>query len=230
MEHFCWKLLFRQIALKILDVFFQGQTPFWPYLRNDWSDWCETKRKCIGLILGIICDLDLWPHSWPWPWMFQGQISKYLYLRNCWSDWCEMKRKWVDMILGRLYDIAPWPHPWPWPWSFKVTVWNCYISGMGWPIDMDYGTKRMWVIHSWPWYWLVWPWWGGRMYGIVNRVTSDVGVPSTYLVDNVPVIVSSWKFQELLPLTDIMSMQKVKVRGQRPRSQRSWPHLAVSGP
>ena len=40
----------------------------------------------------------------------------------------------------------------------------------------------MWVIHSWPWYWLVWPWWGGRMYRIVTGVTSDVGVPSTYLV------------------------------------------------
>ena len=47
-----------------------------------------------------------------------------------------------------------------------------------------HGMKRMWVIHSWPWYWLVWPWWGGRMYWIVNGVTSDVGVPSTYLVSN----------------------------------------------
>ena len=39
---------------------------------------------------------------------------------------------------------------------------------------------------------------------VVRR--SNVG-----LVDNVPVIVSSWNFQELLPLTDVMSMQKVKV-------------------
>ena len=42
--------------------------------------------------------------------------------------------------------------------------------------------KRVWVIHSWPRYWLVWPWWGGWMYRIVTGVTSDVGVPSTYLV------------------------------------------------
>ena len=48
---------------KKLDVFFQGQTLFWAYLRNGWCDWCETKRKCIGWILGILCDLDLWPHS-----------------------------------------------------------------------------------------------------------------------------------------------------------------------
>ena len=46
----------------------------------------------------------------------------------------------------------------------------------------------------------------------------------------VPIIVSSWNFQGLLPMTKVMSMQKVKVRGQRSRSQRSWPHLAVSGP
>ena len=33
-----------------------------------------------------------------------------------------------------------------------------------------------------------------------------------------------------LPTTDVMSMQKVKVRGQRSRSQRSKANLAVSGP
>ena len=82
------------------------------------------------------------------------------------------------MILGRLYDLALWPHPWPWLWGFKVRVWNSFVSGMGWPIDME----GKGVIHSWPWYWLVWPWWGGQMYQIMTGVTSDVGVPSTYLV------------------------------------------------
>ena len=51
-----------------------------------------------------------------------------------------------------------------------------------------------------------------------------------HLFDNVPIIVSSWNFQELLPMSKVMSMRKVKVRGQRSRSQRSWSHLAVSGP
>ena len=45
----------------------------------------------------------------------------------------------------------------------------------------------------------------------------------------VPLIVSSWNFQQLLRLTELMSIRKVKVRGQRSRSQRSWPHLAVFG-
>ena len=33
------------------------------------------------------------------------------------------------------------------------------------------------------------------------------------------IIISSWKFRELLPMTKLRSMQKVKVRGQRSRSQ-----------
>ena len=94
------------------------------------------ERKWVGWILGIICDLDLWPHSWPWPWVFQGQISKWLYPRNCWPDWCEMKGKRFNRILGWLYDYALWPHSWPWPWSFKVWIWNSLISGMGRPVNM----------------------------------------------------------------------------------------------
>ena len=37
------------------------------------------------------------------------------------------------------------------------------------------------------------------------------------------------EIQELLPITKVMSMQKVKVRGQRSRSERSQPNLTVSG-
>ena len=38
-----------------------------------------------------------------------------------------------------------------------------------------------------------------------------------HLFDYVPIIVSSWNFQELLPMIKVTSMQKVKVRGQRSR-------------
>ena len=51
----------------------------------------------------------------------------------------------------------------------------------------------------------------------------------THLFDYVPIIVSSWNFQVLLPVTKVTSMKKVKVRGQRSRSQRSQPNLTVSG-
>ena len=51
----------------------------------------------------------------------------------------------------------------------------------------------------------------------------------SHLFDYVPIIVSSWNFRESLPVTEVTSMQKVKVRGQRLRSQRSQPHFTVSG-
>ena len=51
----------------------------------------------------------------------------------------------------------------------------------------------------------------------------------SHLFDYVSIIVSSWNFQELLPVKKVTSMQKVKVRGQRSRSQRSQPNLTVSG-
>ena len=45
----------------------------------------------------------------------------------------------------------------------------------------------------------------------------------SHLFHHVPIIVS-WNFQELLPWSKVMEMQKVKVRGQRSRSQRSTPN------
>ena len=54
-------------------------------------------------------------------------------------------------------------------------------------------------------------------------------VRDTFLT-HVPIIVSSWNFQKLLPMADVMSMQKVMVRGQMSSSQMSKHNLAVSGP
>ena len=51
----------------------------------------------------------------------------------------------------------------------------------------------------------------------------------SHLFDYVPIILSSWNFHKLLPVTKVTSVQKVKVRGQRSRSQRSQPNLTVSG-
>ena len=63
---------------------------------------------------------------------------------------------------------------------------------------------------------------------LLEHFCSSVCRPSVcYLFfHNVPLIVSSRNSQELLPMTEVMSMQKVKARGQRSRSQRSKPNLA----
>ena len=58
----------------------------------------------------------------------------------------------------------------------------------------------------------------------------NTDVRPSHLFDYVPIIVSSWNFQELLPVTEVTSIQKVKVRGQRSRSLRSTPNVAISGP
>ena len=44
-------------------------------------------------------------------------------------------------------------------------------------------------------------------------------VRPSYPFHYVPIITSSWNFQELLPLTDVMPLQKAKATGQRSRSQ-----------
>ena len=61
------------------------------------------------------------------------------------------------------------------------------------------------------------------------RPSVRLSVRLSHLFDHVPIIVSSWNFQELLSMTTVRTMQKVKVRGQRSRSQRSQPNLTVSG-
>ena len=103
----------------ILSVCFQGQTLYWPHIRNGRSDWHETKGKCISLILGVLCYLAFWSHPWPWSLIVQCQI------RN-------------SCISGMVGPINTGPTIWPWPlttpmnypWSFKVNVVKSLISGL----------------------------------------------------------------------------------------------------
>ena len=64
---------------------------------------------------------------------------------------------------------------------------------------------------------------------VCPSVRPSVRLSVTPFFHHVPIIVSSWNFQELLPMRKVTSMQKVKIRGQRSRSQRSTPNLIVSG-
>ena len=47
----------------------QGQIWNFPYLSHKWSDCHETKSKHIDLTQGLKCGLDIWPHTWSWPWI-----------------------------------------------------------------------------------------------------------------------------------------------------------------
>ena len=52
-------------------------------------------------------------------------------------------------------------------------------------------------------------------------ITHHIGStpPGSHLFDYVPIIASSWNFQELLPMTEVTFMQKVMVKGQGHRGQ-----------
>ena len=78
---------------------------------------------------------------------FQGQILKIEYLMNGRADWHGSKGMWIDRMLHPLCDFQHSRHPWPWPWIFKVKFWKSHISGMGWPIDMEF--KRCESIEYW---------------------------------------------------------------------------------
>ena len=96
---------------------------------------------------------------------FQGQILKKPFLRNGMADWHGMKEMWVDRMLDSFCDFQCLPHPWLWPLIFKVKFCKCYISGMGWPIDMErkgcelIGYYTHFVTFNilpkpWPWPWI----------------------------------------------------------------------------
>ena len=66
---------------------------------------------------------------------------------------------------------------WPWPWIFKVKFWNSRISGIGGPIDIE----QKGVVHDYDHDLLVTKI-RSKDLADSDRVTSDVGVPSTRLV------------------------------------------------
>ena len=156
-------------------MFFLGQTLFCPYFRNGWSDWCVMKRKCIGSILGIICDLDLdLTHD------LDLGCFKVKFWKSCiWGIVGLIDVKWKDSELIWYHLTLPLDHTHDLDLGVSRSESEIAIS-QEWGGQMTWN-ERMWVIHSWPCYWLVWPWWGGRMYRIM---TSDVGLLSTYLVSN----------------------------------------------
>ena len=122
----------------------------------------------------------------------------------------------IDCIIGR--SIAMLEDEWKMKGIIRKSAVLKTINWIRWKLPIKENNARRWLhkyvgaecgASSFTWY----------LYQMCN---TDVHL--WHLFDNVPVIISSWNF-ELLPLTDMMSMQKVKVRGQMSRS-----HLAVSRP
>ena len=94
---------------------------------------------------------------------FQGEIWIFIYLNQNWPDCHETKSKHIDLNSR--------PQIWPMGLTLAMTLifefWRSYV-----------------ILTIW------WPRSGVRIYQIVTGVTSDVGVPSTHLVDTLNI---SWE-------------------------------------
>ena len=55
------RCIFNDFFRKISNPFFLSRIFYLPYIRNGWSNWCETKRKWVNWML---CWLG---YLWPWP-------------------------------------------------------------------------------------------------------------------------------------------------------------------
>ena len=145
-----------------------------------------------------------------------NHMQRFYYL-ICQSTWCQNASKLIyqkgeisflwdtkNMVYCK-FDFPAWR--WTGRWQKSSGLENRPTPGMVFSCDQ----AALWMVQS-----------------VCLSVCPSV-CPS-HLFDYVPpIIVSSWNFQELLPMTEVMSMRKVKVRGQRSRSQRSQPNLTVSG-
>ena len=93
------------IFFQYFGCIFQGQSLYWAYLRNSWSNRRETKRKCISWILSKQVTWHLTSHL-ALTLEFSRSTFEISYLRNRWSDWCEGKRNLIIQILAWLHDLA----------------------------------------------------------------------------------------------------------------------------
>ena len=77
-------------------------------------------------------------------------------------------------------DLYLWPYAWCWPTIFMVKFWNSYISEWEGQLTLNKGDGSRSFMTMTVAIW--WPRSGERIYHIVTGLTSDVGEPSTRLV------------------------------------------------
>ena len=104
-------------------------------LRNVCSDWCETKRKCIGWILTLTFDLtdDLDVGCYKVKFR-NSSISGIVGLIDMKWKGSELMWYWADCM------TLPFDHTHDLDLGVEISrsrVWNGFISGMGQPIDME---------------------------------------------------------------------------------------------
>ena len=78
------------------------------YLRNGMADWHGTKGMWVDRMLDSHCDFKIWPHPWPWHWIFKVKYWNCCNLGMGGSTHLE----WKGCELGMMLDAQ-----WDWPWA-----------------------------------------------------------------------------------------------------------------
>ena len=150
MEKFCWKLLlFREF--KKSDLFFKGQTIYWPYLRNGRSDSREKNRRCISWILDVVCSLDLWTSPITLTLGFSRSNLKIVV-----SPELLLSLMWNEKKEANHLDIWPCPLTIPRTLTLKFQVQSLKQTYFRNGRACWHRMKGMGLDHSWQWAWLLW--------------------------------------------------------------------------
>ena len=152
-----------------LTLNFEGHMWNLLYLSQKCSDCHETKVKHIDWTRGIKCDHWVWPWPWPWPWIFK---VKYGICLKC--NYQFDRHHDLDLWIFKFKcDLDLWPH-------MVLAIDSCIFEWEG-RLTLNKGWE--WAIHDHDRDHLVTKVRCTDLFQIVIRVTSDVGVPSTRLVE-----------------------------------------------
>ena len=181
LEKFYWKLLFWQIFFKNFGCVFSRSNTILA-ISHEWLVRLMWNEKEMHR-------LDTGYNMWPWSLTSLMTLTLDVSRSNfeiapslellVWLMWNEKEVSKYDT--GPIYELALWPHPWPWPWSWnsKVRVWISVISGMGWPMTWNEKSSASHPFMTMILTRVTRVGWADVLDSA--HVTSDVGVPSTYL-------------------------------------------------
>ena len=80
------------------------------------TNWFELDHNLDLWILKVKCDLVLWPHRWPWPWIFMVK-----FWNSCISEW----EGWLTLHKGggsRSFMTIWWPRSGVWIYQVVTGV------------------------------------------------------------------------------------------------------------
>ena len=77
-------------------------------------------------ILMVKCDLDLWPHRWPWPWIFMVK-----FWNSCiseWEGWLTLHKGGGSRSFMTMIMTTWWPRSGV--WIYQVVTWVTSVVGV----------------------------------------------------------------------------------------------------